>query len=84
MPSMRPLTAPSAINRAAAGLDGSASAWPAETSVGPTEIVVRPKGLRHGLWEAPRWAFWTVATMVVVAAALYALARLGVLRRKAR
>ena len=82
---MRPLEAPSAINREAAGLGApSASAWQPESASGPSEIVIRPKGLQHGVWEAPRWAFWTVAAMVVVAAAVYALVRLGVLKRRAR
>jgi hypothetical protein len=44
---------------------------------GPTEIVIRPTGLRHGKWEAPQWAFWTMGAIVVVLAIVYALIRIG-------
>jgi hypothetical protein len=49
---------------------------------GPSEIVIRPTGLRHGKWEAPGWAFWTMGAIVVVLAVLYALGRLGYVRKK--
>jgi hypothetical protein len=45
--------------------------------VGPSEIVIRPTGLRHGRWEAPQWAFWTMGAIVLVFALLYLLVRLG-------
>ncbi len=82
---MRPVTAPSAINREAAGLPSASSStgvWQPESASGPTEIVVRPKGLRHGVFEAPKWAFWTTASLVLVAGVVYALFRLGFLRRR--
>jgi len=44
---------------------------------GPTEIVIRPTGLRHGKWEAPQWAFWTMGAIVVALAIVYALIRVG-------
>jgi len=49
----------------------------------PTEIVIRPHGLRHGKWEAPAWAFWTIGGLIVVLALAYALVRLGYVRKKA-
>lgn len=52
------------------------------TNEGPTDIVVRPSGLRHGRWEAPQWAFWTMGSLFIVAALVYALYRLGYFRRK--
>jgi len=80
--SFRP--APTTLNREAAELP-SASAMPEATapSDGPTEIVTRPTGLRHGRWEAPAWAFWTAGSVVIVLALVYALVRLGYVRRKA-
>lgn len=73
--------APKTLNRSAAGMPSASASGDVPT--GPTEIVVRPTGLRHGKWEAPAWAFWTMGVVVVVLAALYALTRLGYLRRKA-
>jgi hypothetical protein len=79
-------SAPATLNREAAELP-SASAMPAEASEGsgdrPSEIVIRPTGLRHGKWEAPAWAFWTAGGLVMVCALVYALFRLGYFRRKA-
>ena len=71
--------APKALNRAGADMP-SASA--ATTSAGPTEIVVRPNGLRHGRWEAPEWVFWSIGAAVLVLAAIYVLARLGYVGKK--
>lgn len=71
--------APKALNRGAADMP---SANAAATSAGPTEIVVRPKGLRHGRWEAPEWAFWTIGATVLVLAAIYVLVRLGYVGKK--
>jgi len=44
------------------------------------ELVRRPDPgtLARGAWEAPSWAFYAGAAVVVVAAALYAAMRLGV------
>jgi hypothetical protein len=80
--SVRPLEAPSALNRAAADMPSPAATAALDASAGPTEIVVRPSGLRHGRWEAPQWAFWTVGSVVVVLAVVYALARLGYFGKK--
>ena len=55
----------------------SAMAMPTDT--GPTETVVRPTGLRHGRFEAHEWAFWTMGAIIVVAAVLYGLVRVGVI-----
>jgi hypothetical protein len=46
----------------------------------PTEIVVRPAGLRHGRWEAPTWAFYAMAGVIVVGAIITLLFRLRILR----
>jgi hypothetical protein len=73
--SFRP--APSALNREAADLPALPSSSAAAASTGPTEIVIRPTGLRHGKWEAPQWAFWTIGAVVVALAIVYALVRLG-------
>jgi hypothetical protein len=49
----------------------------------PSETVTRPDpGLARGRWEAPAWVFWVVLAVATVAAALYLLRRLGVLRIK--
>lgn len=77
--------APSALNREAADMP-AASSMPSATvsdAVGPSGIVIRPTGLRHGRWEAPGWAFWTMGALVVVLAIFYALGRLGYIRKKA-
>jgi hypothetical protein len=76
--------APSALNREAADLPASSS-MPASAGTldGPTEIVIRPHGIRHGRWEAPAWAFWTAGGIVLALALAYALVRLGYIRRKA-
>jgi hypothetical protein len=73
--SFRP--APSALNREAADLPALPSASAGNVDTGPTEIVIRPTGLRHGKWEAPQWAFWTMGAIVVLLALVYALIRLG-------
>jgi hypothetical protein len=51
---------------------------------GPAETLTRPEPgtLARGAWEAPPWAFYVAASLVVVAAVLYAAARLGVVRRR--
>ena len=46
----------------------------------PTEIVVRPAGLRHGRWEAPAWTFYAMAGVIVVVALTVLLVRLRILR----
>ena len=69
--------APSALNREAADLPALPSASAGNVDTGPTEIVIRPTGLRHGKWEAPQWAFWTMGAIVVVLAIVYALIRIG-------
>ncbi len=53
---------------------------------GPVETVSRPEPgtLARGAWEAPPWAFYVVAGFVVVAAVLYAAARMGLLHRRGR
>jgi hypothetical protein len=49
---------------------------------GPTEVVHRPDaGLARGLVEAPPWMFYILTGVIVVAAGLYAAARLGWLQR---
>ena len=77
--------APPSLNRAAADvpMSSSSSGAPLPGSDTATEIVTRPTGIRHGRWEAPAWAFWTFGAAVLVAALLYALARLGYFRRRA-
>ncbi len=75
--SFRP--APSALNREAADLPALPSSSAATASTGPTEVVIRPTGLRHGKWEAPQWAFWTVGAIVVFFAVVYALVRMNVI-----
>jgi len=84
-PSARPEQfpqAPKTLNTS--GADLPAASGNPDVPNGPTEIVVRPTGLRHGRWEAPAWAFWTIGATVVVLAALYALFRLGYLRKRAQ
>jgi hypothetical protein len=51
---------------------------------GPVETVTRPEPgtVARGAWEAPVWAFYVAAAFVVVAAVLYAAARMGLLRRR--
>lgn len=46
-----------------------------------TEVVTRPEpGLARGAWEAPAWAFWAMLAVFSLAATLYLLRRLGLLR----
>ena len=52
------------------------------TAATSTEIVHRPEpgsGLARGKWEAPPWAFYATAGLVVVLAALYLFRRAGLL-----
>lgn len=82
-PSARPESfpsAPSTLNRSA--MPSPSSSGAVDTAHAPTVVVVRPTGLRHGRWEAPAWAFWTAGALVVVLVAVYALGRLGYLRKK--
>jgi len=84
-PSARPEAfpqAPPTLNRSAADMPVAPSASASASAPEATEIVVRPSGLRHGRWEAPAWAFWTFGALVVVLAGVYALARLGFLRKR--
>ncbi len=75
--------APSALNREAADLpEANASASAMAIDNAPTELVVRPKGLRHGKWEAPAWAFWAIGAVVIALAIVYALGRVGVIHVK--
>ena len=74
--SFRP--APSALNREAADLPALPSSSPTAVT-GPTEVVIRPTGLRHGKWEAPQWAFWTIGAIVVFFAVVYGLVRLRII-----
>ena len=39
--------------------------------------------MARGKWEAPTWAFYVAAAVVVVLALAYAAARLGLFRRAA-
>ena len=76
--------APKALNRSAAELgttSASADTAAPGSSLGPTELVVRPTGLRHGRWEAPEWAFWTIGAVVVLLSAVYVLTRLASRKR---
>ena len=75
--------APKALNRSAAelGTTSASADTAAAGSSGPTEVVVRPTGLRHGRWEAPEWAFWTMGAVVVLLAAVYVLTRLASRKR---
>ncbi len=52
----------------------------------PAESVIRPEAgtLARGVWEAPPWAFYGGAGLVVVAALLFAARRAGVLARRSR
>ena len=52
----------------------------AEPAPAPTETVVRPGGLRHGRWEAPSWAFYVMAGVIVAVALFTLMVRLRVLR----
>jgi hypothetical protein len=75
--------APTTLNRSAIDVAPTASAAPSATGTAqPSDVVVRPAGLRHGRWEAPAWAFWTAGALVVVLALAYVLGRLGYLRKK--
>ena len=56
----------------------------AQPAPAPTETVVRPGGLRHGRWEAPPWAFYVMAGVLLVVALTTLLFRLRVLRLPAR
>ena len=51
----------------------------------PTETVERPAPgtIARGAWEAPAWSFYVGAALMVLAAGLYAAARLGWLKRRA-
>ena len=61
----------------------SASAPPRASAEGPSETVSRPDpGLARGKWEAPAWAFWVALALVLLAAALYAMRRMGMLQLK--
>lgn len=77
--------APAALNREAADMPAASAMPSAMTNEidGPTEFVIRPRGLQHGRWEAPAWAFWSAGAIVLVLVAFYALARLGYIRKKA-
>jgi hypothetical protein len=48
------------------------------------EIVSRPDPgtLARGVWEAPAWAFYAGAAVVVLAAVLYVARRVRLLRKK--
>lgn len=74
--------APSALNREAAEVPSAAAADTIAVEEQPREIIIRPTGLRHGKWEAPPWAFWTASALVLGLAIVYALVRLGYLRKK--
>ncbi len=72
--------APSALNREAAGIpDTATSSMTGSVDTGPREIIVRPTGLRHGRWEAPAWAFWTIGGVVLALAIVYTLGRVGII-----
>jgi hypothetical protein len=71
--------APSALNREAMSADPYASAYVNPVDTQPSELVIRPKGLRHGKWEAPAWAFWAVGGAILLFAIVYALGRVGVI-----
>jgi hypothetical protein len=90
VPALSPSPTPSPARAAAGGADASSTT---EGSPSPrTEIVHRPEPgtLARGAWEAPTWFFWGTAAVVLVAAAAYAMARLGLtpgltrLRKRAR
>ena len=51
---------------------------------GLVETVTRPEPgtLARGAWEAPAGAFYVAAALVVLAAVLYAAARMGLFRRR--
>jgi hypothetical protein len=61
-------------------LDASAASPPSA----PAETVVRPEPgtLARGVWEAPAWAFYAAAALVVLAALLYAARSAGLFRRR--
>jgi hypothetical protein len=63
----------------------AASSAPSSIVAAPasTEIVHRPEpgsGLARGKWEAPPWAFYTAAVVVIVVAAVYLAHKMGLLR----
>jgi hypothetical protein len=57
-------------------MNGSHSCYGAGVLIAPDSR----SGLDRGMWEAPRWAFFVAAGVVVALAALYAARRAGWLR----
>ena len=47
---------------------------------GPREIVIRPDGMRKGLWEAPSTFFWVAASLLGVIVVAWVLFRFGVVK----
>ena len=47
---------------------------------GPREIVIRPDGMRKGLWEAPSTFFWVAAGLLGVIVVAWVLFRFGVVK----
>lgn len=64
------LPAPSALS--------SASSEPAFE--GPREIVIRPDGMRKGVWEAPSTFFWVAAGILGAVVVTWVLFRFGVVK----
>jgi hypothetical protein len=57
--------------------------YTARVPTSATEVVRRPEpGLARGVWEMRPAAFYVVGALVVIAAALWGAARLGLLRRR--
>lgn len=47
---------------------------------GPREIVIRPDGMRKGLWEAPSTFFWVAASLLGIVVVAWVLVRFGVVK----
>ncbi len=65
------------------GPSASTSAGPAAAA--PTEVVTRPDpGLARGVWESKPALFYGAGALVVLGAAIYAMARAGLFRRRVK
>lgn len=63
-----PLPAPSALSTSEPAFDG------------PREIVVRPDGMRKGVWEASNAYFYVAASVLGVVVVVWLLFRFGVVK----
>jgi len=51
---------------------------------GPREIVIRPDGMRKGVWEAPSAFFWVAASVLGVIVVAWVLFRFGFVKMPKR